>query len=203
MTMTKLPLTRNPASDEKQKAIRNAVRRVRALPAIAELATREHARALFLLLADPAISDPIYTLPKPVTRVSVGAFIDRHLEERDRGEGLLLIALDDQEAAAAYHDIQFWPQWAACELGGAIRGDLQNAGAGVKGAAAAFGWLFDEIGVDVVCETAALDNVRTKKLLETLGFKFVGEIESQLPGGGARPSLYWEITRDVWRAQEI
>jgi RimJ/RimL family protein N-acetyltransferase len=110
--------------------------------------------------------------------------------------------MDDENTVAAYHDIQFWPQWAACELGGAIRIDRQGAGAGVGGAATAFNWLFDVIGVDLICETAALDNHRTARLLEKLGFMFQGQIESALPGGGTRPSKCWEMTKEAWRTKQ-
>lgn len=199
--MTTIPLTRIAAPPEKQAAIRNAVRAVATAPGGARVATIEDAEALTAMLADPAVADPIYTLPKPITLDSVTAFIARHLEERDDGRGLLLIGVDEAGAVAGYHDIQVWPEWAACELGGAIRPDRQGAGAGIAGAAAAFDWMFEEIGVDLICETAALDNVRTARLLERIGFTDKGEIESALPGGGARPSRYWELTRRQWEAR--
>ncbi|HXI86843.1 MAG TPA: GNAT family protein, partial [Parvularculaceae bacterium] len=164
----------------------------------AELADAE---ALTAMLADPAVSAPVYTLPKPITLETVAAFIARHLEEREAGRGLLLIGLDEIGAVAGYHDIQIWPEWAASELGGAIRPDRQSAGAGGPGAAAAFDWLFEVIGVDLICETAALDNIRTARLLERIGFVSKGEIESALPGGGARASRYWELTRGEWQAR--
>ncbi len=198
--MTKIPLTRIPASPEKREAIRNAVRIAESAPGGMRLATPADTDALTALVIDPRISDPIYSLPKPITRDSIGAFIARHIQERARGEGLLLVALDGSDAAAGYHDIQFWPEWAACELGGAIRPDRQGGHTGADGAAAAFDWLFDDIGVDLICETAALDNIRTAKLLERIGFRYKGEIESELPGGRVRPSHYWEMTQADWRA---
>jgi len=110
-----------------------------------------------------------------------------------------MISVDDRGEAHGYHDFQFWPQWSACELGGAIRADRQSAGQGSTGAMAAFNWLFEVIGVDLICETAALDNVRTARLLERIGFSYKGEIESKLPGGGLRPSRYWELGKADWR----
>ncbi|VAW02269.1 hypothetical protein MNBD_ALPHA05-314 [hydrothermal vent metagenome] len=193
--MTKIPLTRRQASAEHAEAIRNAVRTAETMPCRAHVATQANTDALTALLIDPQISDPIYSLPKPITRNAVSAFIDRHQQERARGEGLLMIVDDGEKAAAGYYDIQFWPEWAACELGGAIRPDRQGAHTGMDGAASAFDWLFDEIGVDLICETAARNNVRTAKLLEHIGFRYLGEIESETPGGGVRPSHYWEMTR--------
>lgn len=194
--MTKIPLTRITASAEKADAIRRAVRGVSFPPGGARrLAQPDDAPAFFALIADRRVSDAIYTLPKPPTLDAARAFIARHIDEQARGEGLLILEVDASGAVLAYHDVQFWPEWAAAELGGANRPDRQNAGAGGAGAAAAFDWLFDVIGVDLICETAALDNIRTRRLLERIGFRLVGEIESELPGGGVRPSLYFEMTR--------
>lgn len=109
-----------------------------------------------------------------------------------------MISTDEDGRASAYHDIKIWPQWAACELSGAIRRDRQNTGHGSSGATIAFRWLFEVIGIDLICETAALDNVRTARLLEKIGFIFRGKINSKLSGGGLRPSLYWELERENW-----
>ena len=202
--MAEIPLTRHPTSAEKAAAIRAAVRAV-TFPAGANrrLAREDDAPAFHDLIADPRVSGPVYTLPKPPTLEAADAFIKRHIEEHQRGEGLLIFEYDAAGAIGGYHDIQFWPEWAAAEIGGAIRPDRQSMGAGGAGAAAAFNWLFDAIGVDLICETAALDNIRTKKLLERLGFRFLGEIESELPDGGKRPSLYFELTREEWAARRL
>jgi RimJ/RimL family protein N-acetyltransferase len=193
--MTKIPLTRRQASADHAEAIRNAVRTAETMPCGARIATQADADALTALLIDPQISDPIYSLPKPLTRDAVSAFIDRHLQEHARGEGVLMVMDDGEKAAAGYYDIQFWPEWAACELGGAVRTNRQGAHTGMDGAVSAFDWLFDEIGVDLICETAARNNIRTAKLLDHIGFRYIGEIESELPNGGVRPSHYWEMTK--------
>lgn len=194
--MTKLPLTRIAATRSKALAIRAAVRAV-SFPAAGRrrLADPENAPAFLELIADPRVADPIYTLPKPPTLQSTRAFIETHRAEQARGEGLLIFDFDEAGAVAGYHDIQVWPEWAAAELGGAIRPDRQGGGAGAAGAALAFDWLFNVIGVELICETAALDNIRTRKLLERIGFRLIGEIESEAPSGGSRPSLYFEMTR--------
>ncbi len=201
--MTELPVTRIAASKEKEARIRKAVSKAENLAGIAHVACEKDAGALTALLANPQISEPIYTLPKPISYATVAAFIDHHLDERERGEGLLMVSIDERGIATTYHDIQIWPQWAACELGGAIRRDRQNTGQGGAGAAAAFGWLFEVIGVDLICETAALDNVRTARLLERIGFTYRGEIESKLPDGGLRPSRYWELNKADWPLRPI
>lgn len=201
--MTQLPLTRNPAPPVKAEAIRAAVRAVD-LPAGGRrrIARADDAQAFFDLIADPYVSGPIYTLPKPPSLEASRTFIEKHVAEQARGDGLLIFDVDETGGLAGYHDIQLWPQWAAAELGGAVRPDRQGGGTGTAGAAAAFDWLFDVIGVDLICETAALDNIRTRKLLNRLGFRFMGEVESDLPGGGVRPSLCFEMTRTEWAARQ-
>ena len=197
--MTELPLTRVAASDAKQRHIRSAIRNTQSLAAIAHIARDEDIAALTTLLSNPDISQPIYTLPDRIDHDSIASFIHQHLDERKRGEGLLMVSTDEHERAIAYYDIQVWPQWASCELGGAIDSDYQNTRQGSSGALQAFTWLFDVIGVDLICETASLDNVRTARLLDRIGFTYMGEINSKLPGGGLRPSRYWELTKNDWQ----
>lgn len=199
--MSNIPLTRNTVDKTKDQAIREAVSNAQTLSGLARLATQDDVEIFTELLSDPKISRAIYTLPPQINHDSVAAFIDQHLEERERGEGLLMIGVGEDERVNAYHDIQFWPQWGACELGGAIRSDRQNSGQGGSGALEAFGWLFDVIGVDLICETAALENVRTARLLERIGFEYMGEIESELPGGSTRPSKYWELSKNDWQSR--
>jgi RimJ/RimL family protein N-acetyltransferase len=196
--MSDIPLTRNITSKQNETHIRNAVKVAENLAGMARLARKEDAVALTTLLEDPNISDPIYTLPKQINVNTIGQFIEDHLEERERGEGLLMIGTDDDGSVHAYHDLKIWPHWAACELGGGIRQDRQNSGQGGAGALRAFSWLFEVIGVDLICETAALDNIRTAKLLDRIGFTYKGEIRSTLPDGGIRPSKVWELERSNW-----
>lgn len=199
--MSELPITRVAASTEKQNRIRNAVRQVESLAGIGRLAREQDVDALTALLADPHISGQIYTLPGVINHDTIATFSEQHLAERERGEGLLMVSIDEGGMASGYHDIQFWPQWAACEFGGAIRRERQNTGQGGAGAAAVFSWLFEVIGVALICETAALDNVRTARLLDRLGFTDKGEITSTLPDGGTRPSRYWELSKAEWLLQ--
>jgi len=198
--MSDMPLTRVAANKKRQAHIRNAVRKAEKITDIARIARPDDVAALTDLLADPEVSTPIYTLPETINKTTVESFIKQHLSERERGEGLLMISVDDSGVVNAYHDIQIWPQWSACELGGAIRRGLQSSGKGGTDAAVAFNWLFDVIGVDLICETAALDNVRTARLLERIGFSYKGEITSKRPEGGFRPSHYWELGIADWQS---
>ena len=193
-----IPKTRNQVSEERQQAIRKAVQTCRGIPLLSRVVTDDDVDRLADLFSDPSLSAPIYTLPTVINHETVAAFIAKHQAEQRLGEGLLMINEDDNGRAAGYYDVQVWPQWAACELGGALRGDRQNSGQGGAGAVTSFNWLFDDLGVDLICETAALDNVRTARLLERIGFKYMGEIESVLPEGGTRPSRYWEMTKQDW-----
>ncbi len=202
--MSQIPLTRRRASDAQAEKIRKAVRSAttdRAASETRRLAAREDADALLTFLSDPTVHAPIYSLPRPLDLANVEAFIDRHQAERAAGEGLLVLDWDDQGRVIGYCDYQIWPEWAAGELGGAIHPDLQNAGQGASGAKDAFDWMFKALHLDLICETAAPDNIRTARLLDGLGFKRVGEVTSHFDDGEARMSLVWEVTRAAWLAR--
>jgi RimJ/RimL family protein N-acetyltransferase len=195
-----LPLTRNAVSPGTEEAIRAAVRAATQMGE-SRLARLEDAGGLFALLSDPLVHAPIYTLPRPLTEASVAAFIAVHLEERAAGEGLLFVRAGAGGQVMGYSDVQVWPELAAGELGGALHPSLHGKGAGGRGAAASFAWMFEALGLDLLCETAALDNVPTQRMLDGLGFRRMGETLSTRPDGTTRASLVWEMTRAEWAAQ--
>jgi RimJ/RimL family protein N-acetyltransferase len=92
-----------------------------------------------------------------------------------------------------------WPDRSSAELVGAQRADLQNSGAGSRGAARSFGWMFEKLGVGLIGLTAALDNVRSHRVIEAAGFIDMGERDSVRPDGTIRRSRYWEMTAEQWR----
>lgn len=195
-----LPLTRNAVSPGTAEAIRAAVCEATQMGE-SRLARPEDACGLFALLSDPLVHAPIYTLPRPLTEASVAAFIAMHLEERAAGEGLLFVREGEDGQVMGYSDVQVWPDWGAGELGGALHPSLHGKGAGGRGAAASFAWMFEALGLDLLCETAALDNVPTQRMLDGLGFRRMGETLSTRPDGTTRASLVWEMTRAEWAAQ--
>lgn len=194
-----LPLTRIAASPGEAEAIRAAVR-VQTVMGDSRLAELADAPGLFALLSDPLVHAPIYTLPRPLTEASVAAFIAEHLETRAAGEGLLFVREGEGGQVMGYSDVQVWPQWRAGELGGALHPSLHGKGAGGRGAAASFAWMFEALELDLICETAALTNVPTQRMLDGLGFRRMGETLSTRPDGTTRASLVWEITRAEWAA---
>ena len=164
------------------------------------LATEDHTAAVLDLLADPVVSEPIYALPRPLTHGSVGGWIRECEEQRLRGECLLILNMFAPDVVSGYSKITVWPDRSAAELGGAMRANLQGAGAGGAGAAHTIGWIFEQLGVRLICLTAALDNVRSAKLIDRMGFKRQGERDSQRPDGSIRRSIYWELRADEWAA---
>lgn len=194
---TDLPLTRNPASPEKAEAIRAAVRAATQMGE-SRLVRPEDAAGLHALLADPKVFAPIYSLPRPLTRDTVAAFIDHHLAERETGIGLLFVREGEDGRILGYSDVQVWPHWAAGELGGALHPSLHGLGAGGRGAGLSFAWMYEVLGLDLICETAALDSVATQRMLDGLGFQRLGEVTSVRPDGTTRASLVWEMTREEW-----
>lgn len=200
--MSAPPKTELAVGAEEQSAIRAAVRSadVALLGGGYAIATADHAEGLVRLLSDPAVSGPIYDLPRPFTRASVGAWIADAQAKRDRGEAILAVAVDGAGEVAGYSYFTVWPDRSAAEIAGAHRADMQNRGVGKAGAARSFGWMFDRLGVRLIGLTAALDNVRSAKVIEAAGFEPMGERDSIRPDGTVRRSRYWEISRDRWRA---
>ncbi|MBU4433430.1 MAG: GNAT family N-acetyltransferase [Alphaproteobacteria bacterium] len=203
--MSAPPKTVLTASPEEAAAIRAAVRTpdLSAFGGLAVVAAPAHAPALTDLLADPAVSDPIYDLPRPITLDSVTAWIQATEALRQQGEALLLVTLDATGRVAGYSRFTIWPELASAEIAGARRADLQNAGSGGAGAARSFDWMFETLGVRLIGVTAARDNVRSARVIEAAGFAPMGERDSLRPDGTLRPSLYWEMTRQAWRARRL
>lgn len=199
--MSAPPKTVLHASDAEAAAIRQAVRTAD----VAELgpgrvrAGMEHVPGLLALLSDPQVSAPLYDLPRPITEDSVTRWVAEAQARALAGEGLLVVNLDPAGEVAGYSMITVWPERASAELAGAMRADLQGRGQGGSGAAHTFGWIFQRLGVRLMCLTAALDNVRSAKLIEAAGFRPMGEREAVRPDGTTRRSLYWEMTAEEWR----
>lgn len=199
--MSDLPLTRRALSAQRQAEIRAAVRSATGVDfadASSRLAQPADAGALFRFLSDPAIHGPIYNLPRPLTEATVAGFIREKLEQRARGEGLLFIRVDSDGAVFGYSEFDIWPEWGAGDLGGALRADRQGQRAGVSGALQTFTWMFDTLKLDLIVATGALDNIRTARLLDGIGFERKGETVSTRPDGSERRSIVWEVTREAW-----
>lgn len=199
--MSDLPVTRNRVSADREATIREAVRKAEGIPFgtfPSRLARPEHANAFLDFLSDPAIHEPIYNLPKPLTAASVEAFIERKLEARAMGDGLLFLRFDQAGQVVGYSEFDLWPEWGAGDLGGALRRDQQGKREGVNGARQTFNWMFDTLHLELIVATGALDNVRTARMLDGLGFARKGETTNTRPDGSSRQSLVWEMTRDAW-----
>jgi RimJ/RimL family protein N-acetyltransferase len=200
--MSAPPKTQLSTTPAEAEAIRAAVRDAdpKTLGPARALADRTHIPALVDLLSDPAVSGPVYDLPKPITPATIAAWIEAAHAERSRGEGLLFVTADDSGSIVSYSRISVWPQLSAAELGGAMRADRQSQGAGRTGAARTVDWIFETLGVRLMCLTAALDNVRSARMIDHMGFQRMGERESMRADGTTRRSLYWELTREAWAA---
>ncbi len=202
---TSIPITRHRAAGPKADAIRAAVAAATTITtenALSRLATVADAAIFHEFLSDPRIHAPIYTLPRPLTVEAVRDFITDHQQQREQGTGLLFLNFDEQNRIGGYIDICVWPVWAAGELGGAVHPDRQGKRRGIKGARLSFDWMFEYLGLDLICETASLDNHQTAHLLDGLGFRRMGEIVSHRDDGTTRPSLVWEVSRTEWKNRQ-
>ncbi|MEL6665396.1 MAG: GNAT family N-acetyltransferase [Pseudomonadota bacterium] len=199
--MAELPLTRIRTSRQREAEIREAVRsaiEVPGPPIAARLARQSDAQALYDFLKDPDIHGPIYSLPRPLNVGSVGTFIAKKLEERERGEGLLFVRFNEDQEVIGYSDFEVWPEWGAGDLGGALRKDQQGKGVGLRGLTTSFNWMFEALKLEKIFATGALDNVRTARMMDAVGMIHQGEVTSQRPDGTKRQSNVWEITRTAW-----
>ncbi len=189
------------ATSEEEARIRDAVRRadVSRLGAGYRIAATGDADALVDLLRDPQVSDPIYDLPRPINRESIAQWICDARDRQQAGEAVLAVLVDEHGSIAGYSYFTIWPERSAAEIGGALRADVQSKGTGKAGTARSFGWMFDHLGVRLIGLTAAVDNVRSARVIEAAGFTFVGERDCIRPDGSVRRSLYWEMNREEWR----
>ncbi|MBX3484157.1 GNAT family protein [Phenylobacterium sp.] len=199
--MSAPPKTVIQASQEQAEALRHRVRTVdvATLGPRRERADLRHVAGLVELLSDPRVSGPIYDLPRPITPDSVTRWVAESQARMLAGEALLIVSLDDAGAVAGYSRITVWPEHLSAELAGAVRADMQNRGQGGAGMAHTFGWIFETLGVQLMCLTSALDNVRAQKGIDGAGFVRMGGRDAVRPDGTVRRSVYWEMTRDQWR----
>lgn len=198
--MSAPPKTVLHASEAEAEAIREAVRTadVEGLGPRRARADMRHVPGLVKLLSDEQVSGPIYDLPRPITEDSITRWVAEAQAQALAGEGLLTVTLDEAGEVSGYAKLTVWPERSAAELAGAIRADLQGHGQGGYGMAKSFDWIFETLGVRMMCLTAALDNVRSQKGIDAAGFRRMGERESVRPDGTTRRSVYWEMTKDEW-----
>lgn len=199
--MSMPPKTVLQVTAEEAEAIRHAVRTadVATLGEGRVRADLHHVDGLVALLSDERVSGPIYDLPRPINDGSITRWVAESQALALAGEALLIVNLDPEGDVAGYSRITVWPEHSAAELAGAVRADRQNSGRGSAGMAHSFGWIFETLGVRLMCLTAALDNVRVQKGIDAAGFMRMGERDAVRPDGTIRRSIYWEMTRDAWR----
>jgi RimJ/RimL family protein N-acetyltransferase len=196
-----IPKTRIAAPAGEARRLRDFIRQAETMNgriAGARVARRGDAAALAGLLAHESIGPRIYTMPSPINAETMTGFIDQHLAERERGDGILFVSFNALGEATAYFDVQVWPDWSIAKFGGAVKPERQGRGFGGACGLAAVEWCFDQLGVARICETTARDNDRSIRLLSRLGFVQMGEVISVKPDGTTRPSIYWEMSRDDW-----
>lgn len=203
--MSAPPKTALAAGAAEAAAIRQAVRNadVSLLGEDCRLAEGADAGALTALLSDPAVSGPIYDLPRPLELARVLAWIREALAARESGEGISMLRRDGDGAVYSYSRFTIWPELASAEIAGAYSAARQSAGAGTADALRSFDWMFEHLGARLICVTAAFDNLRTARLIESAGFTPAGERLSMRDDGSERRSLYWEMTREAWRRRRI
>lgn len=199
--MSAPPKTRLHVAEEEAIAIRDAVivADPSSLDADCTAASESDVQALTHLLADPSISTAIYDLPSPITPETVSAWVTDAQAKRRRGEALLTVRTATDGTIYSYSYFTIWPELAAAEIAGGFRVERQGEGLGKTGALRSFAWMFEALKVRLICVTAALDNMRSAKVIEAAGFTPMGERQAHRADGSVRRSLYWEMSIEQWR----
>jgi RimJ/RimL family protein N-acetyltransferase len=200
---SEIPKTRNCVAYLEQQRLRDVIRQsewMNGRISGARVALPADAAALAGLLGHDSIGPKIYTMPNPINESTMATFIEDHLMQRARGDGILFAAFNAAGEATAYFDVEVWPEWSVAKFGGAVKAERQGRGFGGACGLAAVEWCFDHLGCNRICETTARDNDRSIRLLSRLGFVQMGEVLSVRPDGTTRPSLYWEMSQQDWRA---
>jgi RimJ/RimL family protein N-acetyltransferase len=203
--MSAPPKTVLDVSAEEAASIRAAVLAARDKPfgnPSREVVTLDDAEALADFFADPDVNRWIYDLPRPPTVENTRRWIAVRLERAARGEALLTAQRDEAGRIVSYSDLEVWPERSAAELIGGGRAVRQNSGQGSARVASSFDWIFETLGVRLICATAALDNIRSARAIDNAGFVRMGERDCVREDGTIRPSFYWEMTREAWRARK-
>ena len=199
--MSAPPKTVLEATPEETEAIRQAVRHpdLAALGPGRRVASLADTEAVAAFFSDPAVSDPIYDLPRPFALDNVRDWIEAIAVQQARGDALLVLTYTPDGVLISYSKFSVWPDRSSGELGGAMRASRQNSGQGRGGMANSLNWMFESLGVRLIGLTAALDNVRSAAIIEGVGFVPMGERDGVRPDGTVRRSRYWEMTREAWR----
>ncbi len=198
---SEIPKTRTCVPAEEAERLRNVVRNAEWMNgriAGARVAEAADAAALAGLLSHESIGPRIYTMPSTINEMTMRGFIEDHLMQRARGDGVLFVSFNAAGEATAYFDVELWPEWSAAKFGGAVKAERQGRGFGGACGLAAVEWCFGLLGVNRICETTARDNDRSIRLLSRLGFVQMGEVVAIRPDGTPRPSLYWELAKEDW-----
>ena len=118
--MSAPPKTVLTTTPEEEAAIRQAVRTadLSLLGPGARLAGAAHIEGLVALLSDPAVSAPIYDLPRPINPQTVGAWIEEtaQLQALGDGEGALIAAQKSLDVFVTGHD-HYRETYSLLELG--------------------------------------------------------------------------------------
>ena len=131
-----IPVTREIVSPKTEDKIRDRVRKVTEFQrpdGNARIVTKDDLNAMYEFFALPDVSEPIYTVEKPVTKDSVLRHIQRKAEAQAKGEGFMLASFNEAGSVTGYFDFTIWPNWSAAEFGGATHPDQQSSGRGRDG----------------------------------------------------------------------
>jgi len=117
--------------------------------------------------ADPRVSE---FLPTPLSREQSDAFIDRievHFDQR--GYGLWAVEIPGVTTLAGFIGLSTLPFLPAPEVGWRLGPAYWGGGYATEGARATLAFGFETVGLDEIVSVTALDNIRSRRVMEKLG----------------------------------
>jgi len=129
--------------------------------------THEDREPFAAINADPRV---IEFLPTPLSREQSDAFIDRIEAHFDlRGYGLLAVEIPGVTTLAGFIGLTTRPFLPAPEIGWRLGTRYWGCGYATEGARAVLAFGFDTIGLDEIVSVTAVENVRSRRVMETIG----------------------------------
>jgi len=129
--------------------------------------THEDREPFAAINADPRV---IEFLPTPLSREQSDAFVDRIEAHFDQsGYGLWAVEIPGVTTLAGFIGLTTLPFLPAPEIGWRLATPYWGAGYATEGARAVLAFGFDTIGLDEIVSVTAVENVRSRRVMETIG----------------------------------
>ena len=155
------------------------------------------ADAVFEAFHDPRVSSWSYLFPQPFTRVEALKWCDRALAGQESGQ-FIWGALRHRETGhfIGQWDVTMVPGSGLFEVGGALGLPYWGKGFAEEAVDTVLRESFRQMPVTKAFVITGLGNRSSRRVIEAMHFRILGECGVPMPDGRLRPSLYGEMTKD-------